>query len=89
MLDGLHEPGPQPGEVGSSATITVQIVIDSYPTLLESRGAGGEPIDAVQDAVQAVLEELPMLVTDLSARITEQYPVQMYLADDEDEADDF
>lgn len=84
-MDIFSDPMPRPDETGASATITVEIVIDSYPSLVAQRGGRGEPLDAVQDAVEATLSELPELIEELSAAITRQYPVRMYLLEDDDE----
>lgn len=80
---------PQPGETGSSAMITIQLVIDSYPSLVAARNSGGDPLEAVERAVEAALNELPGLIDELSAQIMEQYPVRMYLIEDEEGDEEF
>jgi hypothetical protein len=79
---------PQPGETGSSATITIEIIIDSYPSLIAERDGSGDPLDAVEDAVDAALSELPALVAGLSERIMSRHPVRMYLVEDDEGEDD-
>jgi hypothetical protein len=86
-MDIFSGPMPQPGETGASATITVEIVIDSYPSLIAERGDSGEPIDAVQAAVEAAVNELPALVAELNEGIMQQYPVRMYLIEDDEDED--
>ncbi|HUG14527.1 MAG TPA: hypothetical protein VMM78_05845, partial [Thermomicrobiales bacterium] len=88
MSQMFSEPMPQPGETGSSATITVEIVIDSYPSLIVGRNGHGEPLDAVQAAIDAALDELPDMVAELSDGIMQRYPVRMYLLEDDDDDED-
>lgn len=88
MLDGLSEPMPQPGETGASASITLEIVIDSYPSLLAARGGGTDPVDAIQNAVEAAILELPGMVTRLADQIMADHPVRVYLADDDEDDDE-
>jgi hypothetical protein len=88
MSDMFSAPMPQPGETGASATITIEIVIDSYPSLIVGRNGHGEPLDAVQDAIDAALGELPDMVAELSEGIMQRYPVRMYLIEDDDEDED-
>jgi hypothetical protein len=83
-MDLFSGPLPQPGETGASATITIEIVIDSYPSLIAERGESGEPLDAVQEAVEAAVNELPALVAELNESIMAQYPVRMYLVEDDE-----
>jgi hypothetical protein len=87
MSQMFSEPMPQPGETGASATITVEIVIDSYPSLIVGRNGHGEPLDAVKDAIEAALDELPDVVAELSEGIMQRYPVRMYLLEDDDDDD--
>lgn len=88
MSQLFSQPEPQPGEVGSSATITVEIIIDSFPTLLAQRDSGGDPVDAVEAAVDAALNELPAMIEELGNQIMQQYPVRMYLVEDDEGEDD-
>lgn len=88
MSQLFSQPEPQPGEVGSSATITIEIIIDSFPSLLAQRDSGGDPVDAVEAAVDAALNELPALISELSDGIMQQHPVRMYLVEDDEEDDE-
>lgn len=81
-------PEPTPGEVGSSASIQIEIVIDSFPTLLAQRDSGGEPVEAVEAAVDAALNELPAMIEELSSQIMQQFPVRMYLVEDDEDEDE-
>lgn len=85
-MSGMYAvPMPEPGETGSSATITIEIAIDSYPSLVAARNGGSAPLEAVQDAIDAALEELPDLIAELSEGIMERYAVRMYLIEDDDD----